>query len=199
MRPTGADSLAPDCPGYGEPSGTTLETDTPPALRVEPNEIKRMPLRDSFRYPQFPPQWWRNSVRESAASSLHGQFSGGQIRMLQRRTKLWRVTEGPAREVYFGQVHVPGRRCASGFTHIERAGNHAGRADVRTSGVPLRADVFELGDGHDLLFREFGEPQRGWQNAVWELGAVAAEHRTDNLSASFTEHSSILQATLSLR
>ena len=23
----------------------------------------------------------------------------------------------------------------------------------------------------------------GWQNAVWELGAVAAEHRTDGLSS----------------
>ena len=51
-----------------------------------------------------------------------GRFSDGQIRTLQRRIKLWRVTEGPAREVYFGQVHVPGRLCASDFTHMSRAG-----------------------------------------------------------------------------
>ncbi len=37
-----------------------------------------------------------------------GRFSDGQIRTLQRRIKLWRATEGPAQEVYFGQKHVPG-------------------------------------------------------------------------------------------
>ena len=32
-----------------------------------------------------------------------GRFSDGQIRTLQRRIKVWRATEGPAQEVYFGQ------------------------------------------------------------------------------------------------
>lgn len=51
-----------------------------------------------------------------------GRFSDGQIRTLQRRIKLWRVTEGPAREVYFGQVHVPGRLCAGETTSDVLAG-----------------------------------------------------------------------------
>src|ERR1039458_4198880 len=51
-----------------------------------------------------------------------GRFSDGQIRTLQRRIKLWPVTEGPAQEVYFGQVHVPGRLCASDFTHMTELG-----------------------------------------------------------------------------
>jgi hypothetical protein len=51
-----------------------------------------------------------------------GRFSDGQIRTLQRRIKLWRATEGPAREVYFGQVHVQGRLCASDFTHMGELG-----------------------------------------------------------------------------
>src|SRR5450631_459250 len=51
-----------------------------------------------------------------------GQFSDGQIRTLQRRIKLWRLTEGPAQEVYFGQKHVPGRLCASDFTHMTELG-----------------------------------------------------------------------------
>ena len=47
-----------------------------------------------------------------------GRFSDGQIRTLQRRIKRWRVTEGPAQEVYFGQKHTQGRLCASGpHTH----------------------------------------------------------------------------------
>jgi hypothetical protein len=59
-----------------------------------------------------------------------GRFSDGQIRTLQRRIKLWRVTEGPAQEVYFGQKHVPGRLCASDFTHMTEVGDHARGADV---------------------------------------------------------------------
>ena len=51
-----------------------------------------------------------------------GRFSDGQIRTLQRRIKLWRVTEGPAQEVYFGQKHIPGRLCASDFTHMTELG-----------------------------------------------------------------------------
>ena len=89
-----------------------------------------------------------------------GRFSDGQIRTLQRRIKLWRVTEGPGA----GSVLRPGARAGAavrvGLHAHDRAGDHAGRADVRTPGVPLRADVFELGNGHDLLFREPGEPQR---------------------------------------
>jgi hypothetical protein len=34
-----------------------------------------------------------------------GRFPDGQIRTFQRRVKNWRATEGPAREVFFPQVH----------------------------------------------------------------------------------------------
>ena len=51
-----------------------------------------------------------------------GRFADGQIRTLQRRIKVWRATEGPAQEVYFGQKHEPGRLCASDFTHMTELG-----------------------------------------------------------------------------
>src|SRR5664280_3876749 len=38
-----------------------------------------------------------------------GRFEDGQVRTLQRRVKVWRATEGPAREVFFAQKHPPGR------------------------------------------------------------------------------------------
>ena len=38
-----------------------------------------------------------------------GEFADGQLRTLQRRIKRWRATEGPGREVFFAQKHVPGR------------------------------------------------------------------------------------------
>src|SRR5258708_222475 len=45
-----------------------------------------------------------------------GRFQDGQIRALQRRIKTWRAAQGPAKEVFFDQIHHPGRLCASDFT-----------------------------------------------------------------------------------
>jgi hypothetical protein len=112
-----------------------------------------------------------------------GRFSDGQIRTLQRRIKLWRVTEGPAQEVYFGQVHKPGRLCASDFTHMTELG------------ITLAGQTFEHLVYHFVLTYSNWETgticysesleslSEGWQNAVWELGAEAAEHRTDSLTS----------------
>ena len=69
-----------------------------------------------------------------------------------------------------------------------RIGHHDSRPGVRASGVPLRADVLELGNGHDLCLESLSE---GWQNAIWELGAVPAEHRTDGVSSAVNNTSNL--------
>ena len=51
-----------------------------------------------------------------------GRFADGQLRTLQRRLKHWRATEGPGREVFFAQQHVPGRLGQSDFTHMSELG-----------------------------------------------------------------------------
>ena len=51
-----------------------------------------------------------------------GEFADGQLRTLQRRLKQWRATEGPGREVFFAQQHVPGRLGQSDFTHMNEVG-----------------------------------------------------------------------------
>ena len=51
-----------------------------------------------------------------------GRFADGQLRTLQRRVKVWRATEGPAKEVFFAQRHYPGRLSASDFTHMNELG-----------------------------------------------------------------------------
>ena len=38
-----------------------------------------------------------------------GRFQEGQLRTLQRRLRQWRATAGPAKEVFFAQIHHPGR------------------------------------------------------------------------------------------
>ena len=42
-----------------------------------------------------------------------GQFQDGQLRTFQRGVHRWRATSGPEKEVFFSQVHEPGRLCAS--------------------------------------------------------------------------------------
>ena len=37
-----------------------------------------------------------------------GRFADGQLRTLQRRLKVWRATEGPAKEVFLRSSTIPG-------------------------------------------------------------------------------------------
>jgi hypothetical protein len=120
-----------------------------------------------------------------------GRFSDGQIRTLQRRVKLWRVTEGPAQEVYFGQKHVPGRLCASDFTHMAELGITIGGQTFEhlVYHFVLTYSNWETGT---ICYSESLESLcEGWQNAVWELGAVAVEHRTDSLSSAVNNMSNL--------
>ena len=43
-------------------------------------------------------------------------------RTLERRVRQWKAEQGPAKEVFFRQVHEPGRLSASDFTHMEDLG-----------------------------------------------------------------------------
>jgi len=111
-----------------------------------------------------------------------GHFSDGQLRTLQRRVKVWRALEGPAREVYFPQVYEPGKLCQSDFT------------DMRKLGVTIQRCPFDHLIYHFVLpysnwesgtvcFSEcFESLSEGLQNALWELGGVPEAHRTDRLT-----------------
>jgi hypothetical protein len=44
-------------------------------------------------------------------------FEIGQLRTLQRRVRLWRAERGPEKEVFFPQVHAPGKMASIDFTH----------------------------------------------------------------------------------
>ena len=83
-----------------------------------------------------------------------GKFQDGQLRTFQRGVKRWRATHGPQKEVFFSQVHKPGRLCALGLHVHERPAGHDPRPTLRSSLVSLRADLLELGMGDDLFLRE---------------------------------------------
>lgn len=111
-----------------------------------------------------------------------GRFQDGQLRSFQRGVKRWRATQGPPKEVYFGQVHKPGRLCASDFTHMT------------SLAVTIQSQLFVHMVYHFVLtysnwesvticFSEsFESLSEGVQNALWELGGVPERHRTDRMS-----------------
>lgn len=111
-----------------------------------------------------------------------GRFEDGQLRTLPRRVKGWRATEGPAKEVFFDQVHHPGRLGSSDFTQMT------------SLGVTIGGQLFDHLVYHFVLtysnwetvticFSEsFESLSDGLQNALWELGGVPERHRSDRMS-----------------
>ena len=116
-----------------------------------------------------------------------GRFKSGQLRTLQRRIRDWRAAHGPGREVFFEQVHPPGREGAADFTRAHELG-------VTISGEILvhLLFVFRLSySGWTHVSLAFGETYEalvhGLQSALIALGGVPAVLRTDNLSAATHE------------
>ena len=119
-----------------------------------------------------------------------GRFSDGQLRTLQRRVKIWRATEGPAREVFFAQKYKPGERSQSDFTRMRSLGITIARQafDHLLYHFVLPYSNWETGT---ICFSEsFESLSEGLQNALFELGGVPAMHQTDSLTAAVSPVSS---------
>ena len=108
-----------------------------------------------------------------------GRFPDGQLRTLQRQVKAWRATEGPAKEVFFAQVHQPGGWARRTSPTDGPGGDH--RRPARSPHLiyhfVLTYSNWETGT---VCFSEsFESLGEGLQNALWELGGVPqpAPHR----------------------
>jgi hypothetical protein len=115
------------------------------------------------------------------------KFDDTQLRSFQRGVKRWRATAGPAKEVFFSQVHHPGRLCASDFTHMKSLA-------VTIGGQPFDHLVYHFvltysnWEHVTLCYSEsFEALSAGFQNALWALGKVPGRHRTDQLTAAVNQ------------
>jgi hypothetical protein len=114
------------------------------------------------------------------------ELATGVRRTLERRVAQWRALHGPSRDVMFRQEHPPGRMGLSDFTDMAALG-------VTVAGEPLvhRLYHFRLAfsgfqHAHVVLGGEsFVALAEGLQNALWALGGVPHQHRSDSLSAAF--------------
>jgi hypothetical protein len=112
-----------------------------------------------------------------------GRYQAGQLRTLQRRIALWRAQHGPEKEILFAQVHLPGQRAQSDFTHMTDLA-------VTLAGQPFPHLLYHLVltysnvEAVQICFSEsFESLADGIESCLWQIGGVPEQHRTDNLSA----------------
>jgi hypothetical protein len=107
-------------------------------------------------------------------------------RTLERRVRDWRALHGPERDVIFRQTTEPGRMALSDFTDANALG-------VTIAGQPLAHRLYHFvmaysGWEHAAVVlggESFTALAENLQNALWTLGGVPHEHRTDSLSAAY--------------
>ena len=150
-----------------DPLAAVWETELVPLLEAEPGLQGRTLLEELQR---------RHDER----------FGDGILRTLQRRVRAWRAEHGNEKEIYFAQANPPGRLALSDFTVCDSLG-----ITVAGEAFPHRLYQFALaysGWRHAEVVRggeSFAALAQGMQNALWALGGVPEEHRTDSLSAAF--------------
>ena len=160
-----------------------------------PSELKR-PHSWSTRDNPFEQDWpWvvEQLERDSAlqASTLFallcekhpGRYRPTQDRTLRRHIARWRALHGPDQEVIFEQRHSPGERAQSDFTHMEDLG-------VTIAGEPFPHMLYHFvltysnSEAASICFSEtFEALAEGIEKALWQMGGVPLQHRTDHLSA----------------
>src|ERR671911_783202 len=116
----------------------------------------------------------------------HPELGPGIRRTLERRIRSWRAVHGPEREVIFRQEHPPGLQGLSDFTDVVELGVHIAGTPFEHRLYHFRLAFSGWEHAHVVLGGEsFVALAEGLQNALWALGGVPAEHRSDSLSAAF--------------
>jgi transposase len=124
------------------------------------------------------------------------KYIPGQLRTLQRHMKAWFAAHGPSQKVIFSQNIQPGRQSQSDWTWMNDL-------KITIGGKHLKHMVYHFmlpyscWESVMLCYNEsFSTLSQGYEKAVWELGCVAPEHRTDNLSAATKKHGNTREFTL---
>src|SRR5712692_8501806 len=106
-----------------------------------------------------------------------------QVRTLQRHIARWKALHGPEQEVIFEQRHTAGERAQSDFTHMDDL-------LITLSGEAFPHMVYHLvltysnTEAASICFSEtFEALAEGLEKALWQIGGVPQQHRTDHLSA----------------
>lgn len=170
-------------------TGRTWRTRADPFEAVWQSEI--IPMLESA------PALTATTLLEEIQRRYPGQYEDTLLRTLQRRVRDWNANFGKEREVFFAQSHPPGRLGLSDFTH-------AAVLRVTIAGELLVHLLYQFVLAYSgwryvevvLGGESFMALSSGLQGAVWMMGGVPEEHRTDSLAAAFrnkTEHELLTQ------
>jgi transposase len=117
-------------------------------------------------------------------SEKHPQrYQPNQLHTLQRHIAAWRALSGPDKEVIFQQVHQPAQTAQSDFTHMAELG-------ITVAGQPFEHLLYHLVLTYSNVeavsicpSETFEALAEGLEAALWQIGGVPQQHRTDHLSA----------------
>ena len=130
----------------------------------------------------------------------HPEIGPGIRRTLERRIRTWRALEGPEQDVMFRQEHPPGRMGLSDFTDTSALGITVAGHVLEHRLYHFRLAFSGFAHAHVVLGGEsFVALAEGLQNALWALGGVPLEHRSDSLSAAFRNLDAAAQEDLTQR
>ena len=125
------------------------------------------------------------TILEQLIMKFPDQYQWLHLRTLQRRVKKWRVLHGEDKEVIFRQEHLPGEEGYSDFTHPDY------KITIKGEELSHMLYHFRLGFSgwsfaHIILGGEsFTALAEHLQKALYKLGGVPEEHRTDSLTAAY--------------
>lgn len=130
----------------------------------------------------------------------HAELNPNVRRTLERRIHAWRALHGPEQDVIFRQEHAPGRLGLSDFTDTSMLGISIAGAALGHRLYHFRLAFSGFEHAHVVLGGEsFVALAEGLQNALWALGGVPKEHRSDSLSAAFRNLTADAQQDLTQR
>lgn len=110
-------------------------------------------------------------------------FSCGQLRTLQRRFQQWKAINGNNQEIIFRQIHIPGRQSQSDYTEMDDLMITIDNEHFKHLLFHFMLTYSRWEDVSICYEESFASLSEGYEKSAWRLGAVAPEHRTDNLSA----------------
>jgi hypothetical protein len=116
-------------------------------------------------------------------SEQPNKFNNSHERTLQRLLRKWHASNGSNNNIIFNQTIKPGKQSQSDYTSMNEL-------CIKIKGDEFRHLLFHFilpyskWEYASICYSEsFDSLSKGYEDAVWSLGYVAPEHRTDNLSA----------------
>jgi transposase len=129
------------------------------------------------------PEVEATTLLEYLSERYPNRFADSHLRTLQRRIKQWRAVDGSPKEVFFEQRHLPGFQAQSDFTSFNELNITINRQPFPHLFYHFCLTYSNWETGNVCFSESFEAFAEGLQNALWRLGKVPQEHRTDNLTA----------------